>query len=99
MKQKLRKRNQNWISRQLQRARKEKMPLSFFINFPSIRATACNGQRLKRRGRLKPDWSRALFHPGWGEVPIIGPQGSVYWFEGFDKEQLPGELMPLWEDV
>lgn len=64
------------------------MPLSFFINFPSIRATACNGQRLKRRGRLKPDWSRALFHPGWGEVPIIGPQGSVYWFEGFDKEQL-----------
>ena len=99
MKQKLRKRNQDWISRQLQRAKNEEMPLSFFINFPSIRATACNGERLKRRGRLKPDWSRALFHQGWGEVPIVGQKGRVYWFKGFDKEQLPVEWGALWEDA
>lgn len=99
MKQKLRKRNQAWISRQLQRAQNEGMPLSFFINLPSIRAAACNGERLKRRGRLKPDWNRALFHQGWGEVPIVGPRGLVYWFEGFDKEQLPRELIPQWEDA
>jgi hypothetical protein len=98
MKQKLRKRNQAWISKQLQRAREDGMPLSFFINFPSIRASGCNGQRLERRGRLKPDWNRALFHRGWGEVPIVGPNGFVYWFVGFDKEELPEELMPLWED-
>ena len=99
MKQKLRKRNQAWVSMQLQRAKKERMPLSFFINLPSIRAAACNGERLKRRGRLKPDWGRALFHQGWGEGPMVGPQGSVYWFNGFDKEQLPVELLPLWEDL
>lgn len=95
MKQKLRKRNHAWISRQLQRAQKDGMPLNFFINFPSIRAAACNGERLKRRGRLKPDWNRALFHQGWGEVPIVGPKSKVYWFEWFDKEQLPDELKPL----
>ncbi|WP_271311747.1 hypothetical protein [Yersinia intermedia] len=99
MKKKLRQRNQAWISRQLRRAQKEGMPLSFFINFPSIRAVACNGERLKRRGRLKPDWERALFHPGWGEVPIVGQKDTVYWFEGFDKEQLPVELVPRWEDA
>jgi hypothetical protein len=99
MKQKLRKSNQDWISRQLQRVQKEEMPLSFFINFPSIRATACNGERLKRRDRLKPDWSRALFHQGWREVPIVGPKGTVYWFEGFDKEQFPVEWVKLWKDA
>ncbi|KLP55228.1 hypothetical protein ABR39_09995 [Enterobacter genomosp. O] len=99
MRQKLRKHNQAWISRQLQRAKKETMPLSFFINFSSIRVAACNGERLKRRGRLKPDWNLALFHQGWGEMPIVGPGEGVYWFEVFDKEQLPGELMPLWEDA
>ncbi|WP_449548220.1 hypothetical protein [Lelliottia amnigena] len=99
MKQKLRRRNQDWISRQLQRAHKEEMPLSFFINFPSIRASLCNGERLKRRGLLKPEWGRALFHQGWGEVPMVGPQGSVYWFNGFVKEQLPVEMLPLWEEL
>jgi hypothetical protein len=33
MKQKLRQRNQAWISRQLQRAQKEGMPLSFLLAF------------------------------------------------------------------
>jgi hypothetical protein len=47
MKQKLRQRNQAWISRQLQRAQKEGMPLSFFINFPSMRAAARNDECLK----------------------------------------------------
>ncbi|VEB97656.1 Uncharacterised protein [Cedecea lapagei] len=98
MKKKLRQRNQAWISQQLRRAQSEGMPLSFFLNFPSIRAGTCNGQRLERRGRLNPDWNRALFHVGWGEVPMIGPKGTVYWFVGFDKEQLPVELKPFWKD-
>ena len=98
MKRKLRQRNKTWLSEQLRRSRKEDLPFSFFVYFPSIRANGCNGERLKRRGRLHPDWERALFHPGWGEVPIVGPEGTVYWFEGFHKEQLPAELKPLWQD-
>ena len=83
---------------QLRRARNEGVPFSFFINFPSIRATACNGERLNRRGRIKPDWHRALFHQGWGEVPMVGPGGNIYWFIRFEKEQLPAEFQSLWRD-
>ncbi|GGC07344.1 hypothetical protein [Dickeya fangzhongdai] len=84
---------------QLRRAQSKGMLLRFFVNFPSIRAAVCNGEYLKRRGRLNPDWDRALFHPGWGEVPMVGLKGTVYWFVGFDKEHLPVELQPLWKDA
>ncbi|MEY7909172.1 hypothetical protein [Citrobacter sp. CRE-46] len=40
-----------------------------------------------------------MFHQGWGEVPIVGPKDTVYWFEGFDKEQLPVEWVKLWKDA
>ncbi|EKN3939906.1 hypothetical protein NUF77_003809 [Yersinia enterocolitica] len=96
MKQKLRQRNQTWLSIQLRRAHSEGMSLSFFVNFPSMRAAACNGERLKRRGRLKPDWHRAQFYPGWGEVPMAGPGGNIYWFVSFEKEHLPAEFQSLW---
>ena len=66
LKRKLRRRNQRWLSVQLQIAHDENLPLSFFINFPAQGAAACNGMRLERRARLKPDWQQALFHKGWG---------------------------------
>ncbi|MGP4132296.1 hypothetical protein OJE16_22190 [Pantoea tagorei] len=71
---------------------------AFFIKFPSIRATACNGERLNRRGLIKPDWHQALFYQGWGEVPMIGPGGKIYWFTGFEKEELPAEFQSLWRE-
>jgi hypothetical protein len=32
-------------------------------------------------------------------MPIVGSNGSFYWFVGVHKEELPEELMPLWEDA
>ncbi|MDM2928936.1 hypothetical protein [Citrobacter sp. Cm046] len=98
MKRKLRQRNQRWLSIQLRRAKNEGLPFSFFIYFPSMRAATCNGERLKRRGLIRPDWHRALFHQGWGEVPMVGPGGDIYWFIGFDKEQVPIEFQSVWRD-
>lgn len=34
-----------------------------------------------------------------GEKCLLLGKSSVYWFEGFDKEQLPVEWGALWEDA
>lgn len=29
---------------------------------------------------------------------MVGPGGDIYWFIGFDKEQVPIEFQSLWRD-
>ncbi|EBG7683528.1 hypothetical protein VJ309_001376 [Salmonella enterica] len=100
MKRKLRLRNQRWLSEQCRKALLTGIPMKFFVRYPSQQAGIKNGLRLKRRGKLSADWSRATFHYGYVSLPFVSPRGHIDHYHMFRrKSDLPEEYQSRWLTV
>lgn len=56
-----------------------------------------NAGRLKRRGKLLPDWSKAEFCHVHVSVPFISPRGKIYYYQVFMcKSELQEPYQFLW---
>ncbi|CDH01725.1 hypothetical protein [Xenorhabdus bovienii] len=97
MKRKLRRRNQRWLSEQYRCAKINKIPMDFVVKFPEQQAEMDNANRLKRRGKLLPNWDKASFYDCHAAVPFINPHGKVYYYQVFmSKDELPDLYQSLW---
>ncbi|EJN1846358.1 hypothetical protein NPJ27_001537 [Salmonella enterica] len=98
MKHRLRKRNQRWLSKKFRLAMLNDVPMDFFIRLPGLQAEIKNAKRLKRRGKLIPDWGNTIFSSGFASVPFVSPQGKIYHFLVVrEKEELPENIQYKWQ--
>ncbi|AXC64720.1 hypothetical protein ACQSET_24140 [Salmonella enterica] len=97
MKQKLRRRNQRWLTRQYRLAVLNDMSMSFFIHCPEQQAEMKNADRLERRGKLSPDWTNIAFFDGYATLPCVSLRGKIYYYRIFlSKSELPEVYQSRW---
>ncbi|MBD2805250.1 hypothetical protein ID855_11220 [Xenorhabdus sp. ZM] len=97
MKRKLCLRNKRWLTKQCRLALLNDVPMDLFIKLPTQRAEMNNASRLKRRGKLLPDWNKIIYHYGYASLPFVGPRGKIYHYRMYlNKNDLPEIYQSNW---
>lgn len=73
-------RNKRFLTRLLRQAVQWDLPLSTVVNFSADSAESRNACRLKRRGKLRPDWGRVELLDDSVFLPFSGPSGKIYYY-------------------
>ncbi|QQK72176.1 hypothetical protein HG702_12210 [Pectobacterium versatile] len=79
MKRKITRRNKRFLTNLLGMAARWDLPLHSVAALSASTAETKNAQRLARRGKLLPDWSRVQdWYRGEFLLPFAGPSGKIY---------------------